>query len=258
MLSKIKFLISLAVLLPALVYATPEKLQYKILSKQDHDERLFTQGFVMHAGDLFESSGLYGKSFLRRYNPDNGKIVSERELPAEIFAEGLSYFNDRLYLLTWRHGILFILDPETLKVKHTQKYRGEGWGITHNNEHFFTSDGSSFITVRDPNSFEKLNTLQVVSGTQAINWINELEFARGFIWANRWQSHMIYRVDPASGEVTGELDLSALVPTQYQNSHERVLNGIAYVSDKDAFWVTGKNWPVRYLLQISSSQPQPR
>lgn len=225
-------------------------LDYSVLLEQPHDTALFTQGLVVDEATIYESSGLFDKSLVRSYDVKTGQIIAEKRLAGQVFAEGLTLFNNKLYLLSWRNGLLFILDPSDLALKRTKKYRGEGWGITHDGTSLITSDGSSELAFRDPNSFAIERTITVSHAGRAVDNLNELEYARQAVWANRWQHTKIYRIDPRDGKVTGLLDLTPLVPGPLTGSREHVLNGIAYDAHQDAFWVTGKNWPTRYLIRI--------
>jgi len=228
-----------------------ETLSYEVITSKDHDTRLFTQGLIVHGDTMIESSGLYNKSFVRIYHTDTGDILKQKALPADIFAEGLTLMANQLYLLTWRKGILFVLDPDTLSIAKTLHYQGQGWGITHSNKLLYTSDGSHVISARDPETFAVIKRLAVKHPQHGrLNSLNELEYARELIWANRWQTNWIYAINPNNGELVGELDLTELVPSLFQNNRQQVLNGIAYDPKQDAFWVTGKNWPVRYLIRI--------
>ncbi|WP_018416834.1 glutaminyl-peptide cyclotransferase [Teredinibacter turnerae] len=234
--------------------ATPlradEPLNFILLEELVHDDQQFTQGLELDGDVMYESSGLTDKSFVRSYRVDSGEVIQETHFPGRVFAEGITLFNNKLYLLTWRNGILFTLNPTTLQITGSKKYRGEGWGIAHTDTELVMSDGSPTLTFRDPASFKPTRTLQVTGNEGAIRYLNELEYAKGAVWANRWQTTLIYRIDPKTGTVTGVLDLAALVPSHLKNSYDHVLNGIAYDADKDAFWVTGKKWPVRYLIKI--------
>ncbi|SMF58041.1 Glutamine cyclotransferase [Alteromonadaceae bacterium Bs31] len=229
-----------------------EKLRFEILQSSPHDNQVFTQGLVVDGDNLIESSGHYGQSFVRVYESKTGKVIRQQALPAKIFAEGITLFEHNLYLLSWRESEAFVLDPISLKTKKIFRYQGEGWGITHNGESLFTSDGSHIITEREPSDFSATRRIPVVHAKQGkIDRINELEYAKEHIWANRWKTNFIYAINPNTGEVKGELDLSELVPALYLNSQKHVLNGIAYAPALDAFWVTGKNWPIRYLIKVS-------
>ena len=228
-----------------------QKPAYTVLKTLPHDTAIFTQGLISNNKTLIESSGLYGKSFIRIYTAETGETLKHHNLSPEIFAEGLTLFNHQLYLLTWRAGVLFVLDPTSLSVKKTLRYKGEGWGITHDNAFLYTSDGSQQITRRDPASFKLLSKIAVTDtvSDKPVFQLNELEYAHQRLWANQWRSNTIWSIDPATGKAQA-IDLSELVPTELRASTHKVLNGIAYDPQADAFWITGKNWPVRYLVDI--------
>lgn len=242
--------IALMVVAFAPLAAAAPVLKYKVIETQDHDPQLFTQGLIVSGDTIIESSGLYQKSLVRVYNASTGQIIANQSLSPEIFAEGITRLDDALYLLTWRAGILFVLDANTLRTRKTKRYRGEGWGITHNGEAFFTTDGSNTITQRSLDTFKPEQTLAVVHNGQPLDRLNELEFADGALWANRWQTPYIYRINPANGTVTGELDLTDLIAPEQSHSMQEVLNGIAYDPVRKAYWVTGKYWDTRYLIEI--------
>lgn len=228
-------------------------LDFKILRTQDHDRQLFTQGFIVDNQTLIESSGLYGKSFIRRYNIDSNVTILQKRLPANVFAEGITRLDDKIYLLTWKAQTLFIFDAKSFKTLNTHAYTGEGWGLTHNSHQFYMSNGSHHISIKDTRSFQTLKTISVNIHGKPQNNLNELEYAKNSLWANQWYTNNILRINPNTGDVTGKLVLDAFV-SQLKKSHalkrDDVLNGIAYDKEADAFWITGKRWPKRYLIKI--------
>lgn len=228
----------------------PQKLRYRVLQEKSHNTRLFTQGLLVQGELLVESSGGYGQSLVRRYRADSGKIINQTRLPRQVFAEGIAQVGNQLYLLTWREGVSFVLDAETLAIKGSHGFTGEGWGLTYDDEHLLMSDGSYRLTRRNPVDFSSVGTLAVTSGTHKWEKLNELEYAENLIWANVWLDTRILAIDPETGQVMGILDLSELAAQNVQRPHHDVLNGIAYDPTQDAFWITGKNWPRRYLLDI--------
>lgn len=256
---KLTFLFSLAIAMFALFTtntfagAPVKSLSYTLLQTKPHDPASFTQGLAYKKDTLFESSGLYQKSFVRVYNAAGGQTLRQTLLPPQIFAEGLTLYRNDLYILSWQAGLLHILDSNTLSVRRTLNYSGQGWGITHDEHQFFTSDGSDRIQIRNLNTFtpEKHIIVHYSNTKNTIDRLNELEFARGTLWANRWLTNMIYAINPETGTIKGELDLTRLVPFVARNSKEKVLNGIAYNPEIEAYWVTGKFWPVRYLIRIN-------
>lgn len=231
-----------------------EQLHVSMIDSRSHDANVFTQGYFANDTHLWESSGLYGKSFLRRYTLSSGEIENEIPLPKQLFAEGLSVYNNELFLLTWRAGILVVYDPTTLQVKRSVRYEGEGWGLTHNDSALIMSDGSDTLTFRDPTTFKESKRIRVHNAWRSYRYLNELEFVNGAIWANVWRSPFILKISPEDGSVLAIANLSDLVKTHTEKNKEAVLNGIAYDRKHDAFWITGKNWPTQYLLRFQTPQ----
>jgi len=233
--------------------AARENNQFEVLEVLPHDVSSFTQGLEVSDGLMYESSGLYGKSRVRKYHPRNDRSLAETSIPDRYFAEGLTLLNNKLFVLTWREGKLLILNPENLTIEREVDYKGEGWGLANNGKQLIMSDGSDTIYFRDPATFEIERELKVYSQQHSVRRINELEFAQGYIWANIWLSSMIVKINPQTGELAGFYDLQDLVK-KHATSNDRVLNGIAYDSGKKAFWITGKLWPKRYLVKFGRAQ----
>ena len=234
---------------------------WKILADAPMPDEAFTQGLDYENGQFFISSGLYGKSFLVR-QAQNERDGSVQALPPSVFAEGLVYLDHRLYLLTWRAGLLLTFNADNLMPINQTRYRGEGWGLTHDGDHFVMSDGSDQLQFRRTRDFQLLRTLSVHHHSKPLSRINELEFARGRIWANVWHDDRIFEIDKQTGAVLATYDFSELRSRLQLKDPEAVLNGIAYDSERDAFWITGKLWPRRYLVQMGrdkadSDQPSP-
>lgn len=242
----------LLVLLSVDVAAAPQ-LGYHIVQEAPHDPMLFTQGLVLDGEDVIESSGQYGRSFVRRYPLANPDQFQERRLPAQHFAEGVALVNQHLYLLTWREQTLYVLDKMSLQPLFKLAYKGEGWGLTFDGTHLIMSDGSSTLYYRDKKNFAIKRELHVQDNNQPVSLLNELEYAWGTIWANVWREDKIMQIDPLSGKVMAEVNLSVLVKENGENFN-KVLNGIAYDKNEDAFWVTGKYWPKKYLIKIDSGK----
>lgn len=242
---------------PAQSDTAPHVGSYTILEYTAHDPNSFTQGFSLKEGIFYESSGLYKKSYVHKY-AHNGSIP-EVKLPLDdnLFAEGLELVGDKLYLLTWRAEQLLVFNKNTLKQENILTYKGEGWGLTHNGKYFYMSNGSDQISIRSNDDFSQKRRIQVHDAQHTYRHINELEYAKGFIWANVWQSNLILKIQPFSGLVVATYDLTPL--TRYNSTQPRhsVLNGIAFDETRDAFWVTGKLWPKRYLLQFNDNKPRP-
>ncbi|MCE2028448.1 glutaminyl-peptide cyclotransferase [Sessilibacter corallicola] len=225
-------------------------IPYQLIEQQNHDAGLFTQGMLVLDGWIYESSGRYGQSKLARYKESDSSQLVTQPLSRTIFAEGLAHFNNHFYLLTWRAGKAFVLD-EYWSVKKTFSYQGEGWGLTHDGERLIMSDGSDTLQFRDADTFEVLSSIRVTGAGRTWDQLNELEYTDGIVWANRWQTSEIVAIDPQSGRVLGVIDLSALSKKHQQGwySSDKVANGIAWSSERQAFWVTGKYWNKRYLIK---------
>lgn len=239
-------------LLSVLPVSAAVEYQYTILERESHDPEVFTQGFLLHEGWFYESSGHYGRSFLLRYPLDgeSGSRPKRIALPRDVFGEGIAMAGDRLFLLSWKAGKAWALDKDSLQVLREFRYGGEGWGLTHNGDRFILSDGSDLLRFYDED-FQLVDTLKVRLDGKAVKRLNELEYHDGLIWANQWMANTIYAIDAESGDVEATVDLSALQRRSAARSGESVLNGIAYDKERDAFWITGKYWRHRYLLRFS-------
>lgn len=244
----------------AAVTTQAAELQYSIIGERSHKTDLFTQGLLIHRECFYESSGRYNSSQLVSYpiaEPTsiwrnfNAPCSQKKSIAPEYFAEGLTEFNHKLYQLTWREGALLVYDARSFKLLKTLSYSGEGWGLTHNNKQLIRSDGSDTLFFHNPENFALEKTIVVRLKQQAMANLNELEYSEGFIWANIWQDNRILKIDPASGQVVGVLDLSAIAQSLQLDDPDSVLNGIAYDAGKQALWITGKQWPKMFLLKIA-------
>ncbi len=227
-----------------------DSAQFTILETLNHDSSYFTQGLELSGDVMFESSGLYGQSRVRKYLTGNDSALVESSLPEQYFAEGLTLLNDELFVLTWKEKTVFVYNTDDLTVKRKMNYEGEGWGLANNGTQLIMSNGSDTITFRDPSTFEIENEIRVSSQQHSVQRINELEYAKGYIWANIWFSSLIIKINPITGNLAGVYDLADLVIEHASDDGRQVLNGIAYDVREDAFWVTGKLWPKRYLMKF--------
>lgn len=215
-----------------------------------HDSTAFTQGLVWHEGRLYESTGRYGQSSLRIVELETGRVQQKVDLAQTYFAEGLAAVGDTLYQLTWKEGVAFIYNAGDLRPLGQIAYTGEAWGLTSDGRRLIVSDGSSYLTFVNPDSFSVDTTVRVTDGGTPVDQLNELEWVRGEVWANVWHTNQIVRIDPATGRVKGRLDLSALIPQV--SDPEAVLNGTAYDPQRNRLLVTGKLWPRLYEISIPS------
>jgi glutamine cyclotransferase len=227
-------------------------LKYQIVREFPHDSNAFTQGLVFYKGLLIESTGQHGVSSLRKIDPKTGNVLKRIGLDVQFFAEGITILEDKVYQLTWESGICFVYDATTFKKLSTFTYFGEGWGLSQNGKFILFSDGSNSIRYIDPNGFRFDKTVLVSDeNAMPVFNLNELEYVKGELWANIWQSNRIARINPETGDVTGWLDLTELRDRITISRNTDVLNGIAYDEDKDEFYVTGKNWNKMFVLKIT-------
>lgn len=227
--------------------ATINQYEIEILNTEEHDSEAFTQGFLFHQGKLYESTGRYGESTLREVNLQGG-VLRSVNLSSEVFGEGLTVHNNTLVQLTWKSGVAYIWDIETLTLIGNFSYQDEGWGICSDGNNLVMSNGSSDLTIRNPDDFSVIQTVSVTFNGSPLPELNELECVGDLVYANVWHWESIFIINMTSGNVVGTIDASSLFPEPSPG----VLNGVAYDSGNDTFWITGKNWPVMH--QVSFQQ----
>nr|WP_155448328.1 glutaminyl-peptide cyclotransferase [Allochromatium palmeri] len=225
-------------------------LGYRVVASYPHDPNAFTQGLIVIDGTLYESTGNYGHSTLRRVDLETGRVEQEIRLAPDLFGEGLTDWHGRLVQLTWREQLGIIYDAKTFERLETFQYQGEGWGLTHDGQQWIMSDGTDELRFLDPKTRRVVQRLKVRDGRQPVRRLNELEYIDGEIWANVWRTDRIVRISPASGAVTAVVDLTTLYPTSERVSPEAVLNGIAHDTATGRLFVTGKYWPRLYEIVI--------
>jgi len=231
----------------------PATIYYKVKTTWPHDTDAFTQGLVIHNGVLYESTGQEGKSWIGVVDIQTGKPDKKVILENEFFGEGIAILNNKIYQLTYTTHKGFVYDLRTFKRLREFTYPGEGWGITHDGQNLIMSDGTEKLTYLDTATLKPIKSITVTDNHGVVNKLNELEYIEGFIFANRWQTNNIVKIDPKTGKVVGKMDLSALSQNAaLRNSQADVLNGIAYHAGTKLFVVTGKNWPSYYVLQLSN------
>lgn len=231
----------------------PQDIPYRIVAKYPHPPGSFTQGLVFENGYLYESTGRYGLSSLRKIRLETGEILKEFPLASNVFGEGITIYKDRIIQLTWRSLIGFVYDKKSFRLLDTFRYpaRIEGWGLTTDGKHLIMSDGSNRLYFLDPDSFMVRSRLEVYDSEGPVYNINELEYIEGTIYANVWQSLKIIKIDPRSGQVTATIDFSDIVPKEYRGHTDYVLNGIAYDPEGKRLFVTGKMWPLVFEVEIT-------
>lgn len=224
---------------------------FEIVRAWPHDPGAFTQGLEFHNGVLLESTGRY-PSTIRRVRLEDGVVLQRRELDDEYFGEGLTAFGDRLLTLTWKGGKGFIWDPATLEPRGEFAYAGEGWGLTHDATRLILSDGTAELRFLDPATLAETGRVAVTLEGRPVRRINELEWIEGEVFANLWRTDYIVRINPASGEVTGIVDLTGLLPDRSGlDPADAVLNGIAWDAEGRRLFVTGKNWPTLFEIRLT-------
>ncbi len=221
-----------------------------------HDPSAFTQGLVYADGHLYESTGLEGASELRQVDLETGKIIRRRALGSDEFGEGLTDWDGRLLQLTWTGMRGFIYERTSLAVSGTFRYAGEGWGLTHDGRRLILSDGTAVLRFLDPETFREIGRLPVHDEGRAVPRLNELEYVRGEVYANVWQSDRVARISPETGAVLGWIDLAGLLSAADLRHPVDVLNGIAYDPGRERLFVTGKWWPKLFEI-IVGPEPGP-
>jgi glutaminyl-peptide cyclotransferase len=233
------------------VAAAEEVPVYKaeVINTYPHDPQAFTQGLVFHEGQLYEGTGRKGQSTLRRVALESGEQLQRHDLNSRYFGEGITIMNDRIYQLTWQSHVGFVYDLASFNQEKSFFLAGEGWGITNDDDSLYVSDGSAWIRVLDPESLTQKDRLHVMFNGQPLQFLNELEFINGEIWANIWYQDVIARIDPETGNVNSLVDLSGIYPGR--RSRDEVLHGIAWDAENERLFVTGKLWSSLFEIKIS-------
>lgn len=257
-LGAVKKLASLAILssLPLASCSTPptdseavvEHLVPEIISTHSFDSTSFTQGLELDGDELIVGTGQYGGSRIYRSSVDGQESVSQ-SLDPEFFGEGITKSGDAIWQLTWNEGVAFKRDADTLEELDRVSYDGQGWGICSTDDALITSDGSSTLTFRDPETFAENSTVDVTLDGSPVGNLNELECVDGEVYANIFLDTDIMRIDPNSGEVTAVIDASN-IPNNATPDTNNALNGIAHIPDSDRFYITGKRWPDLYEVRF--------
>lgn len=241
-------------IIPVLIFADkpPVKLSYKVLKKHPHDAKAYTQGLLYFDNYLYESTGQWTESSLRKVIPKTGEVVKIYELKDQFFGEGIAKVKDQIFMLTYTSHLGFIFDFNSFDlIREFPLQTMQGWGLTTIDNKLLLSDGSSKLYFYNPEDFSLINSLDVCNDKGLVQKLNEMEYTDQGVFANIYTTHNIVRIDPETGAVTGTLDLSQLYPKDVNFDHDHVLNGIAWDKHTNTFYVTGKYWPILYQLQIS-------
>ncbi|WP_395139692.1 glutaminyl-peptide cyclotransferase [Armatimonas sp.] len=227
---------------------------YRVVNTYPHDSQAYTQGLVFRDGFLFESTGLNGRSSLRKVKLETGEVLQQEHIDPQYFAEGLTDWGGQLVQLTWQSNVGFVYDLATLGLQRMFRLTGEGWGLTHDGSRLIVSDGTDTLRFLDPATFQARSQVSVRDGGVPVKNLNELEYVRGEIYANVWHTNSIARISPESGRVVGWIDLAGILPGANQLDSEAVLNGIAFDSAQDRLFVTGKLWPKLFEIKLERRQ----
>lgn len=228
------------------------RIEPRIVRRLTHDTRAFTQGLAYHRGVLYESCGHYAgiRSSLSKLSPHDGHAIQRTDIPSD-FAEGIAVVEDQIVQVSWKSGQARIFCAESLKLLKTLTYEGEGWGLSaFADGTLIMSNGSHRLSIRDPTDFRPLRQISVRSWGWPIPWLNDLEYAHGFVFANIWKLPDVGVIHPATGRLVALVDCSRLIREVAAEDPESVLNGIAYNGRNQTFFVTGKNWPTIFELEI--------
>lgn len=233
----------------------PAKYGYEIVKVYPHDKKAYTQGLLYQDGYMYEGTGQYGESSIRKIDMNTGKIISVLNIDNQLFGEGITIYKDKIYQITWRSRKGFVYDLKTFSLESSFQYNSEGWGITTAGDHLIMSDGSNKLYHIAPSTFNIIKEIEVYDQQGEVTQLNELEYIDGWVWANVWLTDRIVAIDPETGVVKAELDMSHLLtPAERHslNDKDDVLNGIAWNPEKKTFYLTGKRWPKLFEIKITS------
>ncbi|MCI5157913.1 MAG: glutaminyl-peptide cyclotransferase [Candidatus Electrothrix sp. AUS1_2] len=229
----------------------PPVLSVAIVHRYPHDRKAFTQGLVWDRGTVYEGTGLYGRSSLRRVDLESGRIKQQREYNRQIFAEGVTVFQDAVYQLTWKNNLVFQYDKKDLSQINSWKYPRQGWGLTHDGQSLIASDGTADLFFLDPETLSLQGRITVYDDRGEVDRLNELEYIKGSLYANVWMTERIAVISPETGRITTWLDLSPICrQIRAEDKQADVLNGIMYDPATDRLFVTGKLWPALFEIRV--------
>ncbi|GAA3715851.1 glutaminyl-peptide cyclotransferase [Oceanisphaera sediminis] len=228
-----------------------ERWALEVVATLPHEPDAFTQGLLLHDGYLYESTGLYGRSSLRKVDPESGEVVQRLALDPGYFGEGLERVGNRLIQLTWKEGLALVYDLDTLTLVQAHQYGGEGWGLCFDGESLWMSDGSATLYRRDPVDFSHQSSVTVMQQDWPRDRLNDLACVGDYIYANIWKEQRIVRIDKHSGRVDADIDATPLLALSGRPADpEAVLNGIAHDPQSNEFYLTGKHWPRMFRVRF--------
>lgn len=242
-------IILMSLLILSCADAQVKEYSLEVVAEYPHDTESYTQGLFFNDGQMYESTGLHGKSTFRMVDMQTGKALKRLDFDDKYFVEGSVMWKGNLYILTWETKMAFVYDAETLEYKSTWKYPREGWGITTDGKQLIASDGSAYLYFMNEN-FALDRKVRVTIEDRPIRFINELEYIDGKIWANVYTSDEIVIINPKDGRIQGVVDCRGLLPKELRTPTTDVLNGIAYNPADGKIYLTGKNWPKLYEVRL--------
>lgn len=222
----------------------------RVVHVYPHDPGAFTEGLFYLHGDLYESTGIPGQSSIRRVRLSDGRVLQSQTIPPQMFGEGIVNWGSEIISLTWQDHTGFRWDLKSFARKSTFQYPGEGWALTQDGVHLIMSDGTPELRILDPATFREIRRVKVTADGRPVVNLNEVEWVKGEVLANIWQTNLIARIDPASGRVKAWIDLASLPEAMGAGNPDAVLNGIAYDREHDRLFVTGKYWPHLYEIRM--------
>lgn len=233
------------------LHAEPQHLKVEIINTFQHDLQAYTQGLAFVGDVLYESTGQYGKSSIRKIDPNTGKILEKFDLPPQFFGEGIAYINGKIIQLTWREFIAFVYELNPLRLVKRIPFEGEGWGLTADGSSLLMTNGSNYIFKRNPYTM----SIEKKTAVKNLMRLNDLAVVKDDVYANVYTSENIYKIDKNTGEITGVIDASSMLPPAEKGklTKESVLNGIAYRSKTNTFFITGKYWPSLFEVRFVDS-----
>ncbi len=229
-----------------------EKYGYQIIKSYPHDKGAFTQGLEFYKGFLYEGTGNYGESSLRKVELETGEVLKYRSLDSDLFGEGITIINNKIYQITYREQVGFVYDEKSFELLRKIYYQiKEGWGMTNDGEHILMSDGSHYIYFMDTTYFSEVKKIEVYDHKGEVDLLNELELIDGVLYANRYTTEEIVMIDPETGRVIGRIDMSGILDPSDRHPSIDYFNGIAYDKENDRIFVTGKYWPRVYQVKFN-------
>ncbi|MBQ0080583.1 MAG: glutaminyl-peptide cyclotransferase [Alistipes sp.] len=228
----------------------PVRYTFRVINTYPHSTQSYTQGLEYVEGTMWEGTGLNGMSYLQTISLLNGKVTHVNKLPNSEFGEGITLLDGKIYQLTWQSHTAHIYDLKTKKHIQKARYKGEGWGLANDGERIYLSDGTSTIRIIERDTFKQSGSIEVTLRGQRVELLNELEWIEGKIWANIYTTHFIIIINPKNGEVEGIANLEGILPPEQTDENTDVLNGIAYDNEQKRIFVTGKNWPKIFEIEL--------